>query len=263
MPAHPVRVLVVEDNATTRADILDALSNSGFNASVATSLSTARDAVKSQCDLILLDMMLGDGAGLELCKELRAAGRSVPIIMMADKDEPEARVQGLDAGADDYVVKPFHMPELIARVRCILRRTGKTGMGGFVKHLDLWIDTNQVAAGRDKETFKLKPREFDLLSFFVRHPGRAWTRQELLDQVWGHTFEGDARTVDLHVRRLRAKVEPKEASPRYLETVWGVGYRMAMELREESELTPMAPPTSGGVREAVNSTATATQEAAQ
>jgi DNA-binding response OmpR family regulator len=252
MPAHPVRVLIVEDDASTRAELLDALSNSGFNASVATSLSTARDAVKAQCDLILLDMGLADGAGLLLCEELRAAGRSVPIIMMTDKDEPDERVTGLDAGADDYVVKPFHLPELIARVRCILRRTGKTGMGGFVKHLDLWIDTNQVAAGRGKETFKLKPREFDLLSFFVRHPGRAWTRQELLDQVWGHTFEGDARTVDLHVRRLRAKVEPKEASPRYLETVWGVGYRMAMEFRDSAELTPMAPPTANGVHRGPN-----------
>lgn len=261
MPAHPVRVLVVEDNAAARADLLDALSSAGFNASVALSLASAREAVKSQVDLILLDKTLSDGPGMDLCKELRADGRSVPIIMLADSDEPEERVASLDGGADDYLVKPFHLPELVARARCILRRTGKTGMGGFVKHLDLWIDTSQVAAGRGTETFKLKPREFDLLSFFVRHPGRAWTRQELLDQVWGHTFEGDARTVDLHVRRLRAKVEPKEATPRYLETVWGIGYRMAMELRDDSQLTPMAPPSANGARSKLEAPAQSATEA--
>lgn len=243
MPPHPVRVLVIEDNATLRADVLDALTGAGFDAQVSTTLAMAREAVESQCDLILLDLILPDGEGIELCRELRAAGRSVPIIMMTGLDKPEQRVAGLDAGADDYVVKPFHIPELIARIRSILRRTGKSGLGGFVKHLDLWIDTDQVAAGRGSDRFKLKPREFDLLSFFVRHPGRAWTRQELLDQVWGHTFDGDARTVDLHVRRLRAKVEPNEDSPHYLETVWGVGYRMATELpRPKDELKPMPPP---------------------
>lgn len=242
----------MEDNATIRADVLDALSGAGFDAQVSTSLAMARDAVESDCDLILLDLILPDGEGIELCRELRAAGRSIPIIMVTGLDEPEQRVAGLDAGADDYIVKPFHVPELIARVRSILRRTGKSGMGtSFVKHLDLWIDANQVAAGRGTTTFKLKPREFDLLSFFVRNPGRAWTRQELLDQVWGHTFEGDARTVDLHVRRLRAKVEPDEDSPRYLETVWGVGYRMANELggATADELQPMPPPDNAPSRD--------------
>lgn len=229
--------------------MLDALTCAGFDAQVATTLSMARVAVESDCDLILLDLMLPDGEGIDLCRELRAAGRSIPIIMMTGKDLPAQRVAGLDAGADDYVIKPFHLPELIARVRSILRRTGKTGMGSFVKHLDLWVDTDQVAAGRGPLTFKLKPREFDLLSFLIRHPGRAWKRQELLDQVWGHTFDGDPRTVDLHVRRLRAKIEPDEDSPQYLETVWGVGYRMAMEAPEadvsdsEAEIQPMPPPS--------------------
>ncbi|QDV05649.1 Alkaline phosphatase synthesis transcriptional regulatory protein SphR [Planctomycetes bacterium Poly30] len=250
MPPHPVRILVVEDNATLRADVLDALRSAGFEAQVSTTLAMARVAAESHCDLILLDLILPDGEGLDLCRELRAAGRSIPIIMMTGMDKPEQRVAGLDAGADDYVVKPFHIPELIARVRSILRRTGKSGMGSFVKHLDLWIDADQVAAGRGTTTFKLKPREFDLLSFFIRHPGRAWTRQELLDQVWGHTFEGDARTVDLHVRRLRAKVEPNEESPHYLETVWGVGYRMTMKWPEDSdEIQPMPPPSTPVRRE--------------
>ena len=112
------------------------------------------------------------------------------------------------------------------RVRTLLRRTGKSPSGGFVKHLDLWVDLDRVEAGRGEEHFRLKPREFELLSFFVRHPGRAWSRAELLDQVWGHEYRGDARTVDLHVRRLREKIEPAAGGPRYIETVWRVGYAM-------------------------------------
>jgi DNA-binding response OmpR family regulator len=119
---------------------------------------------------------------------------------------------------------------VIARIRGLLRRAGRINGGAQVRHLDLWLDPGRIAAGRGATRFKLKPREFDLLAFFMRHPGRAWSRSELLDQVWGHQFQGDERTVDLHVRRLRTHIEPNPGTPRYIETVWGTGYRMAERL---------------------------------
>lgn len=229
-PSEP-RILVVEDDSRIRAELLDALRHAGFDASVAVTLGMARTAAERRHDLILLDLGLPDGDGLELVRELRGAGRAVPILILTARDTPEQRVAGLEAGADDYVVKPFHLPELVARVRGLLRRSGRAVEGGFARHQDLWIDLETRRAGRgengDAEAFTLKPREFDLLAFLVRHPGRAWTRDQLLDRVWGNDYKGDARTVDLHVRRLRAKIEHDSADPRYIETVWGVGYRMA------------------------------------
>lgn len=228
-PSEP-KVLVVEDDMRIRTELLDALRQAGFDTSVAVTLAMARSAVERRHDLILLDLGLPDGDGLDLVRELRAAGRAVPILILTARDEPGQKVAGLTAGADDYVVKPFHLPELVARVRGLLRRSGRAVEGGFARHADLWVDQETRRAGRGEnesaEQFVLKPREFDLLSFFVRHPGRAWTRDQLLDRVWGSDFKGDARTVDLHVRRLRAKVERDAADPRYIETVWGVGYRM-------------------------------------
>jgi DNA-binding response OmpR family regulator len=203
-PSEP-RVLVVEDDARIRTELLDALRQAGFDVSVAVTLGMARAASERRFDLVLLDLGLPDGDGLDLVRELRGAGRAVPILILTARDAPDQRVAGLEAGADDYVVKPFHLPELVARVRGLMRRSGRAVEGGFARHQDLWID---------------------LLAFFVRHPGRAWTRDQLLDRVWGNDFKGDARTVDLHVRRLRAKIERDAADPRYIETVWGVGYRM-------------------------------------
>jgi two-component system response regulator ResD len=228
-PSEP-RVLVVEDDARIRTELLDALRQAGFDVSVAVTLGMARAASERRFDLVLLDLGLPDGDGLDLVRELRGAGRAVPILILTARDAPDQRVAGLEAGADDYVVKPFHLPELVARVRGLMRRSGRAVEGGFARHQDLWIDLETRRAGRGEEPgaeqFTLKPREFDLLAFFVRHPGRAWTRDQLLDRVWGNDFKGDARTVDLHVRRLRAKIERDAADPRYIETVWGVGYRM-------------------------------------
>ncbi|MEM1449416.1 MAG: response regulator transcription factor [Planctomycetota bacterium] len=221
-----LRLLVVEDDAHIRAELLDALRAEGFEAEVAVSYAMAQEALERHYDLVLLDLCLPDGDGLDLCRALRTAGRSVPIILLTARDAPEQKVSGLDAGADDYVAKPYHLGEVVARIRSLLRRTGKSPSGGFVRHLDLWIDLDRVQAGREDEQFRLKPREFDLLSFLVRNPGRAWTRAQLLDQVWGHEYSGDERTVDLHVRRLRAKLEENFDGPSYIETVWGVGYRM-------------------------------------
>ncbi len=226
MPNDP-RILVVEDDSRIRRELLEALRPAGFEVDVAVSYRDATISVERDYSLILLDLGLPDGDGLDLVRLLRSEGRGVPILILTARDTPDSRVRGLDAGADDYVVKPFHMPELVARVKSIMRRSGRTVGQGLVRHENLWIDAEARKSGKDDEAIVLKPREFDLLLFLVRHPGRTWTRDQLLDRVWGAGFTGDARTVDLHVRRLRAKIEDDSSDPRFIETVWGVGYRMA------------------------------------
>jgi DNA-binding response OmpR family regulator len=220
------RILLIEDDERIRIELLDALRASGFDVDVSMLARHARLALEREYDLILLDLGLPDGDGLDLCRELRADGRSVPVIIITARDAPEQRVRGLDVGADDYVVKPFHVPELIARVRTVLRRSGKSAGPGLARYMDLSADPDARIARRGKEELELTRREFDLLLFFLRFPGRTWTRDQLLDRVWGPAYEGDARTVDLHIRRLRAKVEDDPSDPQYIATVWGVGYRM-------------------------------------
>lgn len=226
MSASPPRLLLVEDDLDLRKELLDALGSVGLEAEVALDLSMAANALRRHHDLLVLGSRLPDGDGVELCRKLRAEGRSIPILLLGTSSSKTDVIEGLEAGADDYVNRPPHVPEFVARVRSLLRRTGRSPSGGFVKHLDLWVDLDRVEAGRGEERFKLKPREFELLSFLVRHPGRAWSRAELLDQVWGREYSGDARTVDLHVRRLREKLEAAAGGPRYIETVWRVGYAM-------------------------------------
>jgi two-component system response regulator ResD len=223
------RILLVEDDNRIRLEVCDALRAADFQVDISVTLAEAREAVKQGYDLILLDLGLPDGDGLDLCRTLRGANDDVPIIILTARDAPEQRVRGLDVGADDYVVKPFHMPELIARIRGVLRRAGESTEQGQIQCGDLWIDPQARTAGRKDQRIELKPREFDLLLFLMSHPGRAWTRDQLVDRVWGKTFEGDARTVDLHVARLRSKIEDDPADPRFVETVWGVGYRFQEE----------------------------------
>ncbi|HRX83794.1 MAG TPA: response regulator transcription factor [Phycisphaerae bacterium] len=222
-------VLLIEDDDRIRLEVSDALQAAGFEVQVCTTLAGAREAVRGPCNLVLLDLGLPDGDGLDLCRELRAGGSDMPIIILTARDAPEQRVRGLDVGADDYVVKPFHIPELIARIRGVLRRSGQTQAAGAARFGDLWIDPQARTAGRRDKRLDLKPREFDLLLFLMNNPGRAWTRDQLIEKVWGKSFEGDARTVDLHVARLRSKIEDDPADPRYVETVWGVGYRFQDE----------------------------------
>lgn len=223
------RILLIEDDDRIRLEVLDALKAAGFEVTVCSTLAEARSCVNDGHDLVLLDLGLPDGDGLDLCRQLRAADDNMPIIILTARDEPEQRVRGLDVGADDYVVKPFHMPELIARIRGVLRRSGVSQPADMLKLGDLWIDAQARTSGRGDTRLDLKPREFDLLFFLMSHPGRAWTRDQLIEKVWGRNFDGDARTVDLHVARLRSKIEVDPADPRFVETVWGVGYRFQEE----------------------------------
>lgn len=229
MAANGKRILLIEDDDRIRLEVVDALKAAGFEVEVSSTLADSREAVTRGPDLVLLDLGLPDGDGLDLCRSLRESGDDVPIIILTARDEAEQRVRGLDVGADDYVIKPFHMPELIARIRGVLRRSGEAEVSGVIRAADLWIDSAARTVGRGDSRLDLKPREFDLLLFLMSHPGRAWTRDQLIEKVWGKRFDGDARTVDLHVARLRSKIEHDPADPRFVETVWGVGYRFQEE----------------------------------
>ncbi len=182
---------------------------------------------ESEPDLVVLDLMLPKLSGLEVCRRMRAQ-RRVPLIMLTARGEEEERVVGLSLGADDYVVKPFSPRELAARVAAVLRRVEESSGSSDRKVLSfegLKIDPNTREVLVNGERATLTAREFDLLYHMASSPGRVYTRDQLMETVWGYTFSADTSTVTVHVRRLREKVEPDPATPRYLQTVWGVGYK--------------------------------------
>lgn len=226
------RVILVEDDERITSLLSDALGEADFDLEACGGLAEGRNALDAGADLLLLDLGLPDGDGLELCREMRASGDSTPVIVLTARGEPTERVRGLEAGADDYMSKPFHLPELIARIQAVLRRV--TG-GGDTKADDeerltmgpVWLDLVTHRVGVDDKVVTLKKREFELLEFFLRNPERAWTRLQLLENVWGDNYACELRAVDLNVARLRAQLE--KHAPRMIHTVWGVGYRMSME----------------------------------
>lgn len=224
------RVVLVEDDERITALLNEALADADFSLTSRADLAGGRAAAAEGADLILLDLGLPDGDGLELCRELRAAGDSTPVIVLTARGEPTERVRGLEAGADDYLTKPFHLPELIARMQAVLRRvptnerhTARLEWG------PIWLDTSTRQAGVDELRLSLKKREFDLLEFFLRNPERAWTRLQLLENVWGPNYACELRAVDLNIARLRSQLEQKGEYPRSIQTVWGVGYRLTHE----------------------------------
>lgn len=231
MTATSQKILVVEDDRRIASELEALLVQEGFQVVCAQTLVEARAAkleaaTSGTLELALLDLGLPDGDGLQFCRELRAEVEQVPIIVLTARNAIEDRVRGLRAGADDYLGKPCHPFELIARIRSVLRRAGHSTEEDVARVGDLWIDEQQHTAGRGEQLFRLKPREFELFAFLLRHPGRPWTRDQLLDEIWGRDYSGDTRTVDVHVRRLRAQIEPDPSSPRYLLTEWGLGYRL-------------------------------------
>jgi DNA-binding response OmpR family regulator len=187
--------------------------------------------------VVVLDLMLPGLEGLELCRRLRARPDYVPILMLTAKSSEADRVVGLELGADDYVTKPFSLPELVARVKALIRRAdalaarpegvGRIEIGGLV------IDVGARRASVDGRAADLTAKEFDLLLQFARHPGRVYTRDQLLDQVWGAAHQAYPHTVNSHINRLRTKIERDPSRPRYVQTVWGVGYRF-MDSRDAS-----------------------------
>ena len=223
---NPARtVLVVDDEPTLVAALKYNLEREGYRVLTAADGGAALDVARSRRpDLLVLDLMLPVMDGLEVCRALRRE-MSVPILMLTAKGEEIDKVVGLEIGADDYVTKPFGMRELLARVRALLRRAEPTAETEVLATGDLEIDLKRREARRDGRPLELKPKELELLLYFVRNRGRAFTREQLLRDVWGYDFLGDSRTVDVHIRWLRQKIEAEPAKPVRLITVRGVGYR--------------------------------------
>ena len=219
--------LVVEDEENLLEALRYNLERDGYStltaADGAAGLETARTA---QPDLIILDVMLPGLDGLEVCRILRRE-TDAPILMLTAKGEEIDRVVGLELGADDYVTKPFSMRELMARVRALMRRPRRQAASRSepLRAGPLTLDPEAHSAWLGDDELRLKPREFDLLTLFMRNPGRAFTRDQILESLWGHNYIGDARTVDVHVRWLRAKIEAEPSSPARIITIRGVGYR--------------------------------------
>lgn len=182
-------------------------------------------------DLVILDLMLPDRDGLEICRRLRERADYTPILMLTAKSSEVDRVVGLEVGADDYLTKPFSVRELIARVKAIFRRVDAMASPGQapgkIRARDLEIDPEKRRVKLGGRSVDLTAKEFDLLVHFARHPGRVYTRTELLDLVWGYGHESYQHTVNSHINRLRAKIEKNPAEPEYIQTVWGVGYRFS------------------------------------
>ncbi len=221
-------VLVVDDEPTIAEVVSRYLARAGYEVRTAADGPQAIKLVAdSRPDLVVLDLMLPGLNGLEVMRRLRAADRDrVAVILLTARGEESDRVVGLRLGADDYIVKPFSPAELVARVDAVLRRVDTAPDSGPLLAFDrLSVDPAARRVFVAGEEVMLTQREFDLLLFFARHPAHAFTRQELIDQVWRYSFCSDTSTVTVHVRRLRAKVEEDPARPRFLETVWGVGYR--------------------------------------
>ena len=180
-------------------------------------------------DLIVLDLMLPGIDGLEICQRLRSSAHSAPILMLTAKSAELDRVLGLEMGADDYLTKPFSVRELVARVKAILRRVqapaSEAFTGDSIRADDLVLDHNKRLVSIANKAVELTAREFDLLWHFAKHPGQVFSRSQLLDSVWGYGHDGYEHTVNSHINRLRAKIEDDPSKPRYILTVWGVGYK--------------------------------------
>ncbi|GAB1508278.1 response regulator [Actinophytocola sp. KF-1] len=223
------RVLIVEDEESFADPLAFLLRKEGFTAAVA---STGQQALeefdRNGADIVLLDLMLPGMSGTDVCKALRQRS-TVPVIMVTARDSEIDKVVGLEIGADDYVTKPYSARELIARVRAVLRRGGDSPDGELLPQVlaagPVRMDVERHVVTVDGAEVPLPLKEFDLLEYLLRNVGRVLTRGQLIDRVWGADYVGDTKTLDVHVKRLRSKIEPDPASPRHLVTVRGLGYK--------------------------------------
>ncbi|MEE9202970.1 MAG: response regulator transcription factor [Dehalococcoidia bacterium] len=223
------KILVVEDEPALLEALRYNFSREGYQVVTASDGAEALERARQERpDVIVLDLMLPKLDGLEVCRILRR-DMTVPILMLTARGEEVDRVVGLELGADDYVTKPFSLRELLARVRAMLRRAGMPAslqQEGVMRVGDLEVDPPRRQASVEGVSLTLKPREFDLLAFLARSPGLVFTRERLLEKVWGYHYAGDSRTVDVHVRWLRQKIEKDPQNPQHLLTVRGVGYKL-------------------------------------
>lgn len=237
--AAPKRILIVEDDAHIAELMGMHLRDEGYAVEQAGDGRTgALMLERGHWDALVLDLMLPGIDGLEICRRARAMARYTPIIITSARSSEVHRILGLELGADDYLAKPFSVLELVARMRALLRRTDALAHNarlesGSVELDGLQVDPLSREVRLDGKAIELTPREFDLLHFFVRHPGKVYSRLDLLNQVWGYRHDGYEHTVNTHINRLRLKVEADPARPRRILTVWGRGYKLAAAVADE------------------------------
>jgi len=220
-------ILIVDDEPKIVRPVADYLTNAGFGVATARTGDEALMRVRTEApDLVVLDLGLPGLDGLDVTRAIRRAGE-LPIIMLTARDDETDRIIGLELGADDYVTKPFSPRELVARVRAVLRRHAGSGERELLRAGDLRMDVPRMRVTRGDEPVELTATEFALLAAMARQPGRVFTRSQLLDAIHGVAFEAYERAIDAHVKNIRRKLEPDPRSPRYLLTVYGVGYRLA------------------------------------
>ena len=223
-----MKILVVDDEMLLVKGVKFNLENEGYTVETAYDGEAAVELAKADdFDLIILDLMMPKLDGLSACMKIREFS-NVPIIMLTAKSEDADKIMGFESGADDYITKPFNILELKARIRAMLRRSGASTQKEVRRTLltagHISLDSEQRVAIRDGETVELTAKEFDLLELLMKNPRRVYSRENLMDLVWGYTYAGDFRTVDVHIRRLREKLEKNPAEPELIMTKWGVGY---------------------------------------
>jgi len=227
-----MKILVVDDERVLVKGIRFNLESEGYQVEVGYDGQAAVDLARGGgFDLVLLDLMMPKLDGLQACMRIREFS-NVPIILLTAKSEDADKLMGFECGADDYITKPFNILELKARIRALLRRAGMTQQkegSGRLTAGHIVLDPDERAAWRGDEAVDLTAKEFDLMELLLRNPGRVYSRENLLNVVWGYEYAGDYRTVDVHVRRLREKLELDPANPQYILTKWGVGYYLKSE----------------------------------
>lgn len=229
------RILVVEDDLAILAGLCDLLEGEGFGVSRATTGTRALQIYRShKPDLILLDIMIPEKSGYDVCREIRKSDSATPILMLTAKGQEVDKVVGLELGADDYIVKPFGVSELLARIRAALRRARpgtrqEHGSDRPITFGDVRIDPKTMKGTKGKHEFALSARELHLIQLLAKHDGEAMDRFRILDEVWGMKYEGTTRTLDQHVAKLRQKIEDDPSDPKHILTVHGVGYRFVSE----------------------------------
>ena len=228
-----MKILVVDDEKLLVKGIKFNLENEGYQVETAFDGAAAVELARSESfDLIILDLMMPEVDGLTACMRIREFS-AVPIIMLTARSEDADKIIGLESGADDYVTKPFNILELKARIRALIRRSSMAPAapaepdGGKLVRGHIEIDPERRSARRFGQNVELTLKEFDLIELLMRNPGKVYSREQLLDLVWGYDYQGDIRTVDVHIRRLREKLERNPATPEYIITKWGVGYYFA------------------------------------
>ncbi|MEK6648715.1 MAG: response regulator transcription factor [Actinomycetota bacterium] len=224
------RILVVEDEESFSEALAYLLGREGFEVGVAnTGTKAIEEYDRNGADLVLLDLMLPGLSGTEVCRQLRSRS-NVPIIMLTAKDSEVDKVVGLELGADDYVTKPYSSRELVARIHAVLRRNSNDAFLDNEGHVliagPVRMDTERHLVTVDNEPISMPLKEFELLEFLMRNSGRVLTRMQLIDRVWGSDYVGDTKTLDVHIKRLRAKIEKDPANPIHIQTVRGLGYKM-------------------------------------